>query len=83
VLALTDGGKTYAFDVAGTTAAGYQAVSDGHGGTLIETKATLFAQAAAAFAPATAAKTALVSSGSPTAQTPFAHATASASAARV
>jgi hypothetical protein len=58
----------------GGAAPGYAVTGDGHGGTLIETRATLFAQAAAAFAPATAAKAALISAASPAAQTPFAHA---------
>jgi hypothetical protein len=80
VLVLTDGGKTYRFDLTGTTAAGCQAISDGHGGTLIDPRTSLFTQAAAAFAPSAAAKTAMVSSPAPTAQTPFAHA-ATASAA--
>jgi hypothetical protein len=74
VLTLTDGGKTYKFDLTGTTAAAYQVTSDGHGGTQIDPKASLFTQAAAAFAPAAAAKTGIVSAASPAAQTPFAHA---------
>jgi len=78
-LVLTDGGKTYAFDIAGSTAAGYSVTSDGHGGTLIDPKAALFTQTAAAFAPPDAAKIALVSSTS-SGQTPFLHATASATA---
>jgi hypothetical protein len=62
-------------------------LSDGHGGTLIDPKAVhpkvvAFAQAAAAFAPSDAAKTALVSSTSPTGQTPFLHATGSVGAGR-
>jgi len=82
-LVLHDGGKTYTFDIAGTTAGAYPVLSDGHGGTLIDPKAVAFAQTAAAFAPLDAAKTALVSSASPTAQTPFAHATASATAGHI
>jgi hypothetical protein len=78
VLVLTDGGKTYAFDLAGTVAAAYPVLSDGHGGTLIDPAVTRFTHNLAAFAPSDAAKTALVSSTSPTGQTPFAHAAASA-----
>jgi hypothetical protein len=78
-LLLTDGGKTYTFIVGGTIAGAYSVLSDGHGGTLIDPKAVAFTHAAAAFAPADAGKTALVSSTEPTV-TPFAHATASASA---
>jgi fibronectin-binding autotransporter adhesin len=85
VLVLSDGGKTYRFDLAGTTATTYAVTSDGHGGTLIDTpaidpKVVAFNQAAAAFAPSDSAKTALVSATSPAGQTPFAHATASAGA---
>jgi autotransporter passenger strand-loop-strand repeat protein len=36
VLTLTDGGKTYKFNLAGTTAGAYPVLSDGHGGTLID-----------------------------------------------
>jgi autotransporter passenger strand-loop-strand repeat protein len=78
VLVLTDGGKTYAFKVAGSVADVDSVTSDGHGGTLIDPRAVAFAQTAAAFAPSAAARTGLVSSASPTAQTPFAHAAASA-----
>jgi autotransporter passenger strand-loop-strand repeat protein len=81
-LVLTDGGKTYTFDVAGGIADAYPVLSDGHGGTLIDPKAIAFTQTAAAFAPSDAAKTAPVSSTSPMAHTPFLHATASATAAR-
>jgi fibronectin-binding autotransporter adhesin len=81
-LVLSDGGKTYLFNIAGATAGAYPVLSDGHGGTLIDPtalkpKTVAFAQAAAAFAPADAAKTALVSSASAAGHTPFA-ATASA-----
>jgi autotransporter passenger strand-loop-strand repeat protein len=84
-LVLHDGGATYTFKIAGATAGAYPVLSDGHGGTLIDPRAlapktVAFAQAAAAFAPSEAAKTALVSSTSPAGQTPFAHATASAGA---
>jgi len=87
-LVLSDGGNTYTFDIAGTTAGAYPVLSDGHGGTLIDPKAVdpkalAFAHAAAAFAPSGAANTAVVSSGSPTGQTPFAHAAVSASAGRL
>ena len=75
-LVLTDGGKTYTFKIAGGVADAYPVLSDGHGGTLIDPKVAAFAQTAAAFAPSDAAKTALVSSASPTAQTPFLHAAA-------
>jgi len=82
-LVLHDGGKTYTFDVAGSTATTYSVIGDGDGGTLIDPPASdpavaRFAQTAAAFAPREAAKTALVSSTASVAQTPFAHATASA-----
>jgi hypothetical protein len=79
-LVLTDGGNTYTFNVAGSTAGAYPVLSDGHGGTLIDPEAVAFAQTAAAFAPADAGKTALVSGASPSGQTPFLHATVSASA---
>jgi len=79
-LVLTDGGKTYKFDVGGTIGGAFPVLSDGHGGTLIDPTVARFAQAAAAFAPADAANTALVSATSPTGQTPFAHTNASASA---
>ena len=87
-LVLHDGGKTYTFDIAGTTAGAYPVLSDGHGGTLIDPtaaapkaldpKVLAFTHTAAAFAPSDAARTALVSSTSPAGQTPFAHAAASA-----
>ena len=84
---LTDGGKTYSFQLTGTFNGAYPVESDGHGGTLIDPvpatahkaldpKVLGFAHAAAAFAPSDAANTALVSSTSPTAQTPFLHAAA-------
>ena len=65
---LTDGGKTYKFKIAGSTAGLYPVLSDGHGGTLIDPKVVAFAQTAATFAPSHAAKTALPSDASPTAQ---------------
>jgi len=53
-LVLSDGGKTYDFHLAGTTAASYTVASDGAGGTLIEASGgeavARFAQAAAGFA---------------------------------
>jgi len=80
-LVLTDGGQTYAFGLAGTTAASYTVVSATGGGTLIETSASeavaRFTQAAAAFAP-TAAGSALVPGAASSSQTLFAHAAASA-----
>ena len=79
-LTLTDGGKTYKFTLGGRIGGAYPVLSDGHGGTLIDPTVARFAQAAAAFAPSNAAKTALVSSGSPAGQTPFLHATVSAGA---
>ena len=93
-LVLHDGGKTYTFDIAGTTAGAYPVLSDGHGGTLIDPttaatpraldpKVLAFAHAAAAFAPSDAATAALVSSTSPGGATPFLHATASATAGRL
>jgi hypothetical protein len=80
VLVLSDGGKSYDFKLAGTVAGGYLVASDGHGGSVIDPKTGAFAQAAAAFAPSDAGKTALASGASPASQTPFAHATASAGA---
>jgi len=82
-LVLTDGGKTYKFNIAGSVAGAYPVLSDGHGGTLIDPQVARFAQTAAAFAPSDAAKMAGVSGTSPTAQTPFLHATASATAGRL
>jgi hypothetical protein len=81
-LELSDGGKTYGFDLDGDATARYAVTSDGHGGVLINPAVTLFAQAAAALAPTAAAKTALASATAPVAQTPFAHAMASAGAGR-
>ena len=88
-LVLTDGSATYTFNIAGTTAGAYPVLSDGHGGTLIDPttaaahkaldpKVLAFAHTLAAFAPADAANTALVSSTSPNALSLFAHAAASA-----
>ena len=93
-LVLTEGATTYTFDIAGTTAGAYPVLSDGHGGTLIDPtaaaahkaidpKVLAFAHTLAAFAPADAANSALVSSTSPAGQTPFLHATASAGAGRL
>jgi len=79
-LVLTDGGKTYKFEIAGGAAGAYPVLSDGHGGTLIDPEVTRFAHSLAAFAPSDAAKTALVPSASPAAQTPFVHAAVSATA---
>jgi hypothetical protein len=79
-LVLTDGGKTYTFKIAGSSAGAYAATSDGHGGTLLGPKLNAFVQTAAAFAPSVAGKTALASSTSPAGQTPFAHAAVSATA---
>jgi autotransporter passenger strand-loop-strand repeat protein len=89
-LVLTDGGNTYTFDIDGSVANAYPVFSDGHGGTLIDPvaiapkaidpKVLAFAHTAAAFAPSDAAKTALVSSTSPTDHMPFLRATASATA---
>jgi autotransporter passenger strand-loop-strand repeat protein len=84
-LVLSDGGKTYKFNLGGTTAAAYTITSDGQGGTLIDPPSpdpavARFAQAVAAFASSHEATTALVSSTSPAAQTPFLHVAASASA---
>jgi len=90
-LVLTDGGETYKFNIAGTTAGAYPVLSDGHGGTLIDPiaaashkaidpKVLAFTHATAAFAAPDAAAAALVSSISPAGQTPFAHAAASATA---
>jgi len=92
-LVLTEGGKTYTFDIAGTTAGAYPVLGDGDGGTLIDPTTARapeaidpavarFAQTAAAFAPAGAANAALVSSTSPV-QMPFLHAAASATAGRL
>jgi autotransporter passenger strand-loop-strand repeat protein len=79
-LVLTDGGKTYSFDLAGAVAGAYPVLSDGHGGTLIDPRVALFAQTAAALAPSTAAGTPLVSSASTIGQSPLLYATASAGA---
>jgi hypothetical protein len=79
-LVLSDGGATYKFNLGGSIAGAYPILSDGHGGTLIDPKVVAFAQTAASFAPSDAAKTALVSSTSPTGPTPLLHATASAGA---
>lgn len=79
-LMLTDGGKTYAFKLAGGVADAYRVLGDGHGGTLITPQALTFTQAAAAFAPPGAGGVVLVSSPSPAEQRPFAHATTSANA---
>jgi hypothetical protein len=54
-LTLTEAGKTYAFTLAGTTAAGYTVKNDGAGGTLIIASTAALAQAMAAFSPAHAA----------------------------
>jgi len=91
-LVLHDGGKTYTFDIAGSTAGAYPVLSDGQGGTLIDPtaaapkaldpKVLAFAHAAAAFAPSDAANAALASSTSPIAQTSFLHATTSVGAGR-
>jgi len=91
-LVLHDGGKTYTFDIAGTTAGAYPVLSDGHGGTLIDPtaaapkaldpKVLAFTHTAAAFAPSDAANAALASSTSPIAQTSFLHATTSVGAGR-
>jgi autotransporter passenger strand-loop-strand repeat protein len=83
-LVLTDGGKTYKFNVAGTTGA-YTVTSDGRGGTLIDPPdingdVARFAQTAAAFAPLDSAKLAAVSATSPTAETLFTHGAGSAGA---
>lgn len=63
ILALTDGGKTYKFKLAGSMAGAYPVTSDGHGGTLIDPTVARFAQTAAAFAPSDAAITAPLSAG--------------------
>jgi hypothetical protein len=82
-LVLTDGGKTYKFNLGGSIAGAYPVLSDGHGGTLIDPEVTRFTQTAAAFAPRDAANTARVSSPSPTDHMSFLHATATASAGHV
>jgi autotransporter passenger strand-loop-strand repeat protein len=92
-LVLSDGGNTYTFDLAGSLAGSYPVMSDGHGGTLIDPipiaakaidpKVLAFAHGLAAFAPSDAAIAALVSSTSPTGQTPLLQATASAAAGRL
>ncbi|HZZ90875.1 MAG TPA: hypothetical protein VFE13_21305, partial [Caulobacteraceae bacterium] len=65
-LELTEGSKTYAFTLAGTKAVGYEAESDGAGGTLIRIATTALAHAAAAVtaAPATGQIIATGSAGS-------------------
>jgi autotransporter-associated beta strand protein len=86
-LTVTEGTRTYTFTLAGSIASAYHVVSDSEGGTEIAPGATAsviaFTQAAASFAPAGAAKTALVSSTAPTAASPFLHATASGGAGHV
>ena len=76
-LVVSEGGKTYKFDLAGGIAGAYRVLSDGHGGTLIGPTLAQFAQAAAVFAPLGCAKTALVPGVASTGQTPFLHVTAS------
>jgi autotransporter passenger strand-loop-strand repeat protein len=71
-LVLTDGGKTYAFNLAGSNAGAYPATSDGHGGTLIGPKLNAFVQAAAVFAPSVAGRMVLASGAALAAETPFA-----------
>jgi hypothetical protein len=82
-LALTDGGATYSFTLAGSIAGAYAVTSDGQGGTLIDPRVALFAQAAAVLAPSGAVQTALVSSASPIGLTPLLLATTSAGAAHL
>jgi autotransporter passenger strand-loop-strand repeat protein len=82
-LVLTDGGKTYTFNVGGTTAGAYPVLSDGHGGTLIDPKAATLTQAIAAFAPPSAATAGPISRTTSSAETPFLHATASVLAGRL
>jgi autotransporter passenger strand-loop-strand repeat protein len=82
-LVLVDGGQTYKFNLEGSIAGAYPVLRDGSGGTLIDPPApdpavARFTQAAAAFAPSGAGKTALVSSTSPVGQSPFLHTAASA-----
>jgi autotransporter-associated beta strand protein len=77
-LVLSDGGKTYAFNLAGSTAGAYPVLSDGHGGTLIAPKAALFTQTAAALAPSTAGSASLVSGASSGRLTPLLNTTGSA-----
>jgi len=84
-LVLTDGGKTYKFELSGSLAGAYPVLSDGHGGTLIDPEAIdptvlAFAHNLAAFAPPDAATAALVSATSPSGQTPFLHPSAAATA---
>jgi fibronectin-binding autotransporter adhesin len=78
-LVLTDGGHTYTFKIAGSTAGAYPVLSDGHGGTLIDPKVAALTQAMATFAP-TGAAIAPIARTSSTAETPFLHATGSAAA---
>jgi autotransporter passenger strand-loop-strand repeat protein len=89
-LVLSDGGKTYKLELAGSTAGAYPVLSDGQGGTLIDPRAVApravdpkvlaFAHTLAAFAALDAANAALVSGASPAGLTPFLHAAASAGA---
>jgi len=82
-LVLSDGGNTYTFNIAGSTAGAYPVLSDGHGGTLIDPRAVApeaidpkvlaFAHTLTAFAPLDASRMALVSGALPGALTPFAH----------
>jgi autotransporter passenger strand-loop-strand repeat protein len=92
-LVLSDGGKTYKFSLAGSIAGAYPVLSDSHGDTLIDPQARApdaasqqvlaFAQAAAAFAPTDAARTALFHAASPGGQTAFLHATAATTSGHV
>ena len=66
ILTLSEGGKTYQFKLAGSIGASFPVLSDGHGGTLIDPKAAVFVQAAAAFAPLDASTMALASSSTST-----------------
>ena len=87
-LVLIDGAQTYTFDLAGSIAGAYPVLEDDNEDVLIDPRGigpkavAHFAQAAAAFAPSDAAKTALVSSASPAGQSPFLHAIGSAGAGR-
>jgi autotransporter passenger strand-loop-strand repeat protein len=62
-LVLTDGGHSYRFDLAGAVGSAFTVTSDGFGGTLIEPRAGVFTQAAAALAPTNAASLPAGSSG--------------------
>ena len=75
-LVLSEGGKTYRFNLGGSLAAGYVAASDGHGGTLIDPAVLAMTQAMAGFDPSPAATAGPISAATPSSQPLFTHARA-------